>query len=466
MAPVAASRKDSQVAARRLRSERPAAPPPRPHQGTERGSTLRTHRALITTAIGILATLSAAATAAAPAAAAPARDAGQATASQAAAGAAVVVTTTTSKFGRVLVTGSRMSLYLFTGDGFPPIACTALNKEKDGTKCTTVWPPLLATGRLVAKGGVRQAGLGTVTRNHVKQVTYFGHPLYRFVNDVAAGQMNGQNYPQFDGQWYLDLTTGRPAIGVASVMTEPSGLGTVLAGRTALGRRTLYTLSFDTPNTTTCTGACQALWPPLLTSARAKAGPGVSQAAIGTLRRPDGTLQVTYHGHPVYMFSFDLALPAPKKPQGEYLIDPAASGVWYAVTPRGTPDPGTTIVGSEPSGTARILAITAGLTHATATLYAFSIDTRTMSKCTGMCAKFWPPVLTTRAVKAGPGVNQHMLGTLRRADGTLQVSYNGHPLYFFALGLNSGTSGAGAPVFGGVFNLVNTNGTVGGGGGW
>ena len=406
--------------------------------------------------------------AAAPAAAAPARGAGQATAGRAAAGAAVVVTTSTSRFGPVLVTGSRMSLYLFTGDGFPGIACTALNKAPDGiTPCTAVWPPLLATGRLVARGGVRQAGLGTVTRNHVKQVTYFGHPLYRFVNDVAAGQKNGENYPQFKGQWYLDLTSGRPAIGVASVMTErTSRLGTVLAGRTALGRRTLYTLSFDTPNKTTCTGPCAAFWPPLLTSGRAKAGPGVSQRAIGTLRRPDGTFQVTYHGHPVYMFSFDLVLPMPRSPQGEYLIDPAASGVWYTVTPRGTPDPGTTTVGSEPSGTATILAITAGLTRATATLYAFSIDTASVSMCTGLCAKFWPPVLTTRSVKAGQGVNQHLLGTLRRADGTIQVSYNGHPLYFFALGLNSGTSGAGAPVFGGVFNLVNTNGTVGGGGGW
>jgi predicted lipoprotein with Yx(FWY)xxD motif len=406
----------------------------------------------------------------APAVAAPARGAGQATADRAAAGAAVFVTTSTSRFGRVLVTGSRMSLYVFTGDGFPPLACTARNKAKDGTKCTTVWPPLLATGRLVARrgSGVRQAGLGTVTRNHVKQVTYFGHPLYRFVNDVAAGQMNGENFPQFNGQWYLDLTSGRPAIGVASVMTEVSPrLGTVLAGRTALGRRTLYVLSFDTPNKTTCTGPCAAFWPPLLTSGRAKAGPGVSQRAIGTLRRPDGTFQVTYLGHPVYMFSFDLVLPVPGRPLGEYLIDPAASGVWYTVTPRGTPDPGTTTVGSEPSGSARILAITnAGFTHATATLYAFSIDTRTMSKCTGLCAKFWPPVLTTRSVKAGRGVNQRMLSTLRRADGTIQVSYNGHPLYFFALGLNSGTSGAGAPVFGGVFNLVNTNGTVGGGGGW
>src|SRR5215470_17283559 len=111
---VAAARKDSQAAARWLRSERRAAPPPRPHQGTERGSTLRTHRALITTAIGVLAMLSAAA----PAAAAPASRAGLVSAGRAGAGA-VVVTTTTSRFGRVLVTGSGRSLYTFTGDDFP-----------------------------------------------------------------------------------------------------------------------------------------------------------------------------------------------------------------------------------------------------------------------------------------------------------------------------------------------------------
>jgi predicted lipoprotein with Yx(FWY)xxD motif len=411
--------------------------------------------------------------AAAPAAAAPARGAGQATAGRAAAGAAVVVTTTTSRFGRVLVTGSGRSLYTFTGDGLPfsptgtpQLACTALNKAK-GVPCTALWPPLLATGRLIARGGVRQAGLGTVTRNHVKQVTYFGRPLYGFSGDGAAGQKNGENVPQFNGMWYLDATSGHPAVGQASVRTEPSRIGIVLSAPTAQGRRTLYTLSFDGPNTTTCTGPCAAFWPPLLTSRRAMAGRGVSQRLIGTLRRPDGSLQVTYRGHPVYRFSFDLGFLAPAGlTRGEYLIDPAASGVWYTVTPRGTPNPGTTTVGSEPSGSATILAITAGLTHATATLYAFSIDTASVSMCTGTCAKFWPPVLTTRRVKAGPGVNQHMLGTLRRADGTIQVSYNGHPLYFFALGLNSGTSGAGAPVFGGVFNLVNTNGTVGGGGGW
>src|SRR5260370_35122647 len=84
-----------------------------------------------------------------------------------------------------------------------------------------------------------------------------------------------------------------------------------------------------------------------------------------------------------------------------------------------------------------------------------------MSKCSGMCLKFWPAVITSRRVLAGPGVSQRALGTLRRPDGTLQVTYHGHPLYFFALGLDSGISGAGVPAFGGTFNGGNGNGTVG-----
>jgi predicted lipoprotein with Yx(FWY)xxD motif len=384
-----------------------------------------------------------------------------------AAGPAVVVTTTTSKFGRVLVTGSGRSLYVFTGDAFPfsakgkvQLACTALNKAS-GTPCTAAWPPLLATGRLVARGGVRQAGLGTVTRNHVKQVTYFGHPLYRFVGDAAAGQKNGQNFAAFDGMWYLDETSGRPAIGVSTVQTERSANGVVLASPTATGRRTLYTLSFDGRNKTTCTGPCSGLWPPLLTSGRATAGPGVSRAAIGTIRRPDGSLQVTYHGHPVYMFAFDLgAGAAPGLTNGEYLIDAAAFGVWYTVLPNGNPDPGTTTVGSEPSSDGKILSVTGGFNHARATLYGYTIDTARVSKCTGQCAIFWPPVLTKGKPKAGPGISQSHLGTLRRADGSVQVTYFGHPLYFFAQALNSGLGGDVVPVGKGIFYAVTVKGLL------
>jgi predicted lipoprotein with Yx(FWY)xxD motif len=51
--------------------------------------------------------------------------------------------------------------------------------------------------------------------------------------------------------------------------------------------------------------------------------------------------------------------------------------------------------------------------------------------CTGACAANWPPLLTHGAPLAGPGTLTTLLGTTNRADGTVQVTYNGHPLYYF-----------------------------------
>ena len=62
------------------------------------------------------------------------------------------------------------------------------------------------------------------------------------------------------------------------------------------------------------------------------------------------------------------------------------------------------------------------------TLYWFAPDTSTTSKCTGACATYWPPV--TGPVTAGSGVTG-TLGTITRADGTTQATYDGHPLYTY-----------------------------------
>ncbi len=65
-------------------------------------------------------------------------------------------------------------------------------------------------------------------------------------------------------------------------------------------------------------------------------------------------------------------------------------------------------------------------------VYAFEIDGRNQSNCTSEdCVKAWPPVLTREAPSAGEGVEARLLGTIRRSDGGLQVTYNGRPLYFY-----------------------------------
>ena len=66
------------------------------------------------------------------------------------------------------------------------------------------------------------------------------------------------------------------------------------------------------------------------------------------------------------------------------------------------------------------------------TLYDFVIDKGTTSVCYGACASLWPPYLTTGAPKAGTGASAALLGTTKRRDGTTEVTYGGHPLYYYA----------------------------------
>jgi predicted lipoprotein with Yx(FWY)xxD motif len=66
------------------------------------------------------------------------------------------------------------------------------------------------------------------------------------------------------------------------------------------------------------------------------------------------------------------------------------------------------------------------------TLYLFAKDRNDKSACTGSCAKFWPPLHAHGKPTAGTGINASLLGTTKRADGTLQVTYKKHPLYTYA----------------------------------
>jgi predicted lipoprotein with Yx(FWY)xxD motif len=64
-------------------------------------------------------------------------------------------------------------------------------------------------------------------------------------------------------------------------------------------------------------------------------------------------------------------------------------------------------------------------------LYAFTKDTADRSRCTGACAKAWPPYIVEARPKAGRGATASLLGTIRRGDGRRQVTYAGKPLYYY-----------------------------------
>lgn len=113
----------------------------------------------------------------------------------------------------------------------------------------------------------------------------------------------------------------------ATVSTAKVGnLGTVLVNGDG---RTLYLFQSDTGTTSTCVDTCAGTWPALTTSGDATATSGADASMLGTTTRSDGATQVTYNGHPLYIYSGDMAA---GQANGE-----GFSNLWYAVTTQGTP---------------------------------------------------------------------------------------------------------------------------------
>jgi predicted lipoprotein with Yx(FWY)xxD motif len=126
--------------------------------------------------------------------------AGLAAGSSAASGTTVKVAK--SRLGKIIVDGRGRTLYLFEKDRRGHSACSGA--------CAGYWPPLLTAGKPVAGTGAKKSLLGTIRRsNGKKQVTYSGHPLYRFVQDTKAGQTKGQDTHFFGGGWYVISPSGK-----------------------------------------------------------------------------------------------------------------------------------------------------------------------------------------------------------------------------------------------------------------
>ena len=94
-------------------------------------------------------------------------------------------------------------------------------------------------------------------------------------------------------------------------------------------------------------------------------------------------------------------------------------------------------------------------------LYAFTRDPRGRSVCTGACAAAWPPYTVAAPPRAGAGVTRSLLGTTRRADGKLQVTYAGRPLYYYVGDRRPGQILCqNVSEFGGLWLVARANGTL------
>jgi predicted lipoprotein with Yx(FWY)xxD motif len=88
----------------------------------------------------------------------------------------------------------------------------------------------------------------------------------------------------------------------ATVGISSTGIGQILVNSQG---RTLYLFKADQGTKSACTGACAGAWPPLLVNGKPTLGKGINASLVGTATRPEGTTQLTYNGHPLYLFAQD-----------------------------------------------------------------------------------------------------------------------------------------------------------------
>lgn len=125
--------------------------------------------------------------------------------------------------------------------------------------------------------------------------------------------------------------SGSPAVAAraAKVQLRETKLGKVLVNAKGF---TLFRFTHDPRNKDTCfkTAECAEIWPPLLTSGRPVAGAGVKSSLLSSIRLPNGRRQVTYAGHPLYLYS-----PASEPGETTYVGFSSFGGTWYAVNAAG-----------------------------------------------------------------------------------------------------------------------------------
>jgi predicted lipoprotein with Yx(FWY)xxD motif len=258
-------------------------------------------------------------------------------------------------------------------------------------------------------------------------------------------------------QSVLGATAGT---GITIGESSSTSLGSFLTGPNGM---TLYFFTKDSADKSTCSGQCATFWPALtVTSGGTVTGPADATAGFATIARADGTTQVTYNHMPLYYFASDKAAGDTKGQgvQGVWFVAPvsgvlpseAASAAASSVPSTGANTGSGLTLGSTDTALGTFLTGPNGMT-----LYFFTKDSADKSTCSGQCAAYWPPLtVTSGATITGPASAALGFGTITRADGTTQVTYNHLPLYYFASDKAAGdTTGQGVQ---GVWFVASVNG--------
>jgi predicted lipoprotein with Yx(FWY)xxD motif len=249
--------------------------------------------------------------------------------------------------------------------------------------------------------------------------------------------------------------------------------GTSLATGYDLGPVTSMPLTCTGPESDLLQGVKSDDWPAFTSAGRPLGGPGIDTRLLSRVNRPGIGDQVTYNGHPLYLFD---PVSRPFTPQGEGYIEtskPLAPwhGYWFLVSAVGNfaPSRVTLNQGVLPNGS-KVLSVVmdANVSPLDVTLYSVSGADRRATACDETCSLTWIPLLTHGAPVASRGVNPRLVGTHRLTNGTEQVTYRGRPLFLYSKERvfltprvhlkSSGTAGNGEGVAapgGGAWETVN-----------
>jgi predicted lipoprotein with Yx(FWY)xxD motif len=237
----------------------------------------------------------------------------------------------------------------------------------------------------------------------------------------------------------VPLPTQAPAATQPAAVPVTGGATVALGQNDALGSflvddkgMTLYLFTKDTPDTSNCYDKCATAWPPLLTTGNPVVGDGVDKSMLGTTTRKDGSTQVTYNSWPLYYYEKD-------KAPGD-VVGQDVGSVWFVISPAGEKVETSAAATEAPAASGEAATVKLGKNDQLGsflvddkgmTLYLFTKDTPNTSVCYDKCATAWPPLLTTGTAAGGDGVDASKLGTTTRKDGSVQVTYNGWPLYYY-----------------------------------
>ncbi|WP_327279683.1 MULTISPECIES: SCO0930 family lipoprotein [unclassified Streptomyces] len=243
--------------------------------------------------------------------------------------------------GSVVTDSAGMALYRFDKDTPKP---PKSNCEGD---CAMTWPAVPADDASAA-AGIDASLLGSVARaDGSKQLTLAGWPVYRYAKDTKAGEAKGEGV---GGTWHALAPDGKKAVdkkqkadgnGGMAGMEMKSGAELSVADNEKLGKilvdgqwRTLYRFDKDSawPMKFGCLGACLDTWKPAPAVDKSKAE-GISGKLVGSVKRPDGSEQLTIDCWPVYTFTGDTE---PGQANGHN-----KQGLWFAVTAEGKKVPPT-----------------------------------------------------------------------------------------------------------------------------